>query len=829
MAKSRAEIQKAYRERVKAKNKEAYLKKERERRRKNYVPSCQLSRRDRIRRNTKNNEILKRHRQRVRERVRAEEAARNIDQNQEIMDTSGYESLGTQNDLPGGLIVRMPFRRNGPRKRIGRALSKKSRELTKLKTDYVTLQRKYKTTLRRLQRMKQKEIRKEPSTPKSKTNLQIREVGLHAEQARTIRKHLLMSNALIEEVKMAKELNNPGKSKILRNVIAGRILKKYRCISTLSRKVGLDRKRLALANTKCFDFAKQKRSREVKRYQHAVINFLERDDNSRNLPGKADKIKTGVHASTQTRVLTDYLSNLHAKFISENPTVKLSLASFQRIRPKHIRITAFITRDSCLCTKHQNMALTLKALRLEGVLVPINPEKYLENASMENISKEISKPEVSFEEWKRVAVEEKGKKKMVMKIVKVVKAKGDFMSHLESQTREFGSHVSRMKTQYEQIRVLKEKLPPHHVVVHMDFSENYCCKTMEEVQSAYWNQQAVTLHPIVIYTRPAEDVPVQHKSFVVVSDDLNHNATAVITYVKALLKEIKAVDPDVECLHYWTDGPTSQYRNKTIFNFVANHESTTGIKAWWNFFEAGHGKGPCDGLGGSTKRMADEAMKSGKVVIQDASDFFAWTQSPTCSMKNVKFMFVPKEVCESTGKELETLPIKAVKGTMKIHAVIGQGSQKILVREVSCYCNDCIDGRPCESWRVESTSVEKNVPEKDLGTENTAIDTAQTETCSGDDMSYSIDEFVVAKYESRWYIGKIIDEDPDDENGYIYQISFMEKRKNMFQWPMNKDILWCRKTDIAFNLEPPIPSGKSGRMYKLKTDDWTKYCEIAEM
>lgn len=40
------------------------------------------------------------------------------------------------------------------------------------------------------------------------------------------------------------------------------------------------------------------------------------------------------------------------------------------------------------------------------------------------------------------------------------------------------------------------------------------------------------------------------------------------------------------------------------------------------FFYAGHGKGPCDGLGGSTKRLADEAVKSGKVIIQDANDFF---------------------------------------------------------------------------------------------------------------------------------------------------------------------------------------------------------------
>ena len=46
--------------------------------------------------------------------------------------------------------------------------------------------------------------------------------------------------------------------------------------------------------------------------------------------------------------------------------------------------------------------------------------------------------------------------------------------------------------------------------------------------------------------------------------------------------------------------------------------------AAWNYFEAGHGKGPCDGVGGTVKRLADDAIKQNKVVIQDASDFFIW-------------------------------------------------------------------------------------------------------------------------------------------------------------------------------------------------------------
>ncbi|KAH3887033.1 hypothetical protein DPMN_011045 [Dreissena polymorpha] len=34
-----------------------------------------------------------------------------------------------------------------------------------------------------------------------------------------------------------------------------------------------------------------------------------------------------------------------------------------------------------------------------------------------------------------------------------------------------------------------------------------------------------------------------------------------------------------------------------------------------------YGKSACDGLGGTTKRMADEAIRQGNVTIQDAADF----------------------------------------------------------------------------------------------------------------------------------------------------------------------------------------------------------------
>ena len=60
----------------------------------------------------------------------------------------------------------------------------------------------------------------------------------------------------------------------------------------------------------------------------------------------------------------------------------------------------------------------------------------------------------------------------------------------------------------------------------MDFAENYVCKSNEEIQSAYWNMTAVTLHPIVVYFMNTE-AKLEHVSFVVVSDEISHSAITV--------------------------------------------------------------------------------------------------------------------------------------------------------------------------------------------------------------------------------------------------------------------------------------------------------------
>ena len=86
-------------------------------------------------------------------------------------------------------------------------------------------------------------------------------------------------------------------------------------------------------------------------------------------------------------------------------------------------------------------------------------------------------------------------------------------------------------------------------------------------------------------------------------------------------------------IHYWTDSTTSQYRNKTIFKVISYHEEYFNCKASWNYMEAGHGEGPYDPIGGTAKRKADQAVKNGRFVIQDAADFYEWSKQESSSIR----------------------------------------------------------------------------------------------------------------------------------------------------------------------------------------------------
>ena len=269
------------------------------------------------------------------------------------------------------------------------------------------------------------------------------------------------------------------------------------------------------------------------------------------------------------------------------------------------------------------MSLKLRAIKSSGVKVTTSPDVFINNYEEEQVVQEVLNQlpaRVQFNHWKRVEVD--GKKKM--KLLTADMEKTQFGELFKKEVKKFREHARRVKIQYEQLKLLKESLPEDQAIVQMDFAENYMytCQSLEEVQSAYWNASMVILHPTVAYYR-SEDGLLSPKSRVFVSDELGHNSATVCAFLKELIPNLKKMLPNLKHIHYYTDSPTSQYRNKTIFYLLSRHKELFNVTASWNYFEAGHGKGPWDGVGGSVKRMADEAVRQQRANIQDASNLFA--------------------------------------------------------------------------------------------------------------------------------------------------------------------------------------------------------------
>ena len=282
------------------------------------------------------------------------------------------------------------------------------------------------------------------------------------------------------------------------------------------------------------------------------------------------------------------------------------------------------------------MALKVNALWKLGLPLSQNPDHLLDKKqSAIDEMLDTLPPAVPYKIWKRVSVMDKGKEYQKMKIVKESDDKTKFIQDFNKELEE---HTFRVRHQYQQLRNLKNNLPDNEAIMQMDFAENFTCRSLEEIQSAYWNQTSVTLHPVVVYYRDPGTSEVKHKSVVMVSDEISHSAPTVCAFLDDLMPIVKDILPDCKKIHYWTDSPSSQYRNRFIFHTLAMHSQLYQIPAVWNYFEAGHGKGPCDGLGGTTKRMANESIRQGKCIIQNASDFFRW--SITSTMKEVTFRYI---------------------------------------------------------------------------------------------------------------------------------------------------------------------------------------------
>ena len=179
------------------------------------------------------------------------------------------------------------------------------------------------------------------------------------------------------------------------------------------------------------------------------------------------------------------------------------------------------------------------------------------------------------------------------------------------------------------------------MMLQMDYAENYSCRAQDEVQTAHWNQEQVTLYTSVTWFRD------HICSHVIVSDSQSHNKSTVVPFTHKLLDEKPS---DVTHVKIWTDGPPSQFKNQFAMASM-NMSKKHNVKLSWNFSATSHGKGPVNGVGATLKRHAMEKVQTSKVTINNVNEFYQAVRD-----SNIKVTLInTTELQKYSNKYLETL------------------------------------------------------------------------------------------------------------------------------------------------------------------------------
>lgn len=570
---------------------------------------------------------------------------------------------------------------------------------------------------KRSERSKQSAINKLLSTPedllspKSNVNKTLEQLR-RKKNEKIIAKKLVFQETVVQTLKTKYQNSDKRKTKRgLGFLCLSQLVQRYRLKSVASKTIGLQKsKRMVIEELK-------KRSK----VKSQIEAFFLRSDVSRHSAGIKETI-TRKKVKMQKRYLLASMKDSFKKFQQHHGGSKLSFTTFTRHRPFYVCKPMCDTRDTCLCKQHVNIELKAKKLKQLGLVQTSDPHVLCEEISCDkgelkcmygmcNVCKDLSvhiSPNIDSREleiqtqWKkwdiiteqREKIEKNEKKLFSVKVtakVQVVGTKQQLITEFNEDLKKFKIHIFNIKKQNEAYKTAKEKLKDNEAILHVDFSENYQCKLAEEIQGFHFgaSRKQCSIHTGILYVKRETPLP-----FGTLSENLDHGPEAIWTHLNPILEQIMIKHPAVEVIHFFSDGPSSQYKQKKNFYLFNNKLYEYGFKAGtWNFFESSHGKGAPDGVGGALKRAANMYVANGHDIADPTSLYNVLKKQSKVQLYYIE----PKEF----DKIVTPRDLKAIPGTHQIHQVTTTKidmMSTIAFRKLSCFCgiNCWLEGTYCE-------------------------------------------------------------------------------------------------------------------------------------
>lgn len=440
-----------------------------------------------------------------------------------------------------------------------------------------------------------------------------------------------------------------------------------------------------------------------------VVNFYEDDETSRVMPGQRDYVsvmRDGKRLAIQKRLMMTTLRESFNRFTELHSGVQIGFSSFAKLRPKNCKLlTSSGTHNVCVCTIHENVNLIIHSLKKYNLLhdlIFFTDSLLCETKTVDCTLRccEKCSDSTTFERSLLSEIEENGIDELQFEqwvttdrcdIETFLKQPDEFVSYFTRKLEKLIPHDFIKKEQATFLNNTKNNLIEGEFVVICDFSENYTFILQDEVQSHHWNAQQATLHPFVIYYR--QDGKVNHLSFVVISEDLRHDSVSVNLFISKMIDFLRLDHKlTVNKIYFMSDGAASQYKNRKNFSTLWQFKIKYDIEVEWHFFATSHGKGPCDAIGGTLKRMATRASlaKEREHPIKNAKELYDWAQNrKEEQLTQIFFCYSTTEEYDIIAQELNQLfsSAKTVQGTQKYHSFIPISETQIEVRQFSS-CDD---------------------------------------------------------------------------------------------------------------------------------------------
>lgn len=191
-----------------------------------------------------------------------------------------------------------------------------------------------------------------------------------------------------------------------------------------------------------------------------------------------------------------------------------------------------------------------------------------------------------------------------------------FSDHLKS----FVKHNFVFRWQAQQFKDCLLKFPSDVVVSVVDFAENYSFKVQNEIQSMHWWSTQVTILVHISYIKNSV-AAIEKTLHFYISDDKLHDTLFVQHCFMLHDNWMKQQGHRLRYHWVWSDGAASQFKARQPHYFVGRYYQLTGLHMMHNFSASRHGKGEHDGAGAVIKRtLTHEELKPDGWPMKCAAD-----------------------------------------------------------------------------------------------------------------------------------------------------------------------------------------------------------------